>query len=126
MRILTSDTADEVGDEATHPAGETGMRFADRELDVLGVLWDHGPSTALEVQRALSDRLAYTTVLSMLRILEAKGYARHAVEGKVHRFSAVVSRRDAARSMIDHLTLKLVGGSRERFLAYVLDTDDAA
>ena len=47
------------------------VQFTDRELDVMNVLWDRGPSTVAEVQAALSDRLAYTTVLTVLRLLES-------------------------------------------------------
>ena len=47
--------------------------FTDRELDVMGVLWEHGPSTVADVRGRLADRLAYTTVLTILRTLEEKG-----------------------------------------------------
>src|ERR1700739_1955026 len=51
---------------ATAPPNLSCAMFTQRELDVMGVLWEHGPSTAAEVQERLSDRLAYTTVLTVL------------------------------------------------------------
>ena len=51
-------------------------RFTDRELDIMTVLWERGPSTVAEVQKALHDPLAYTTVLTVLRVLEDKEVRR--------------------------------------------------
>ena len=68
------------------------VQFTDRELDVMTVLWERGPSTVAEVQAALADRLAYTTVLTILRLLEEKGHVGHAEEGRAHRFHPLVER----------------------------------
>jgi predicted transcriptional regulator len=43
------------------------ITFTDRELDIMDVLWERGPSTVAEVQEQLVDELAYNTVLTMLR-----------------------------------------------------------
>src|SRR5207245_223598 len=53
------------------------IAFTDRELDVMSVLWDAGSATVAQVRERLSDDLAYTTVLTVLRTLEQKGYVRH-------------------------------------------------
>src|SRR5438309_1515448 len=53
------------------------ISFTDRELDVMSVLWDAGSATVAEVRERLSDDLAYTTVLTVLRTLEQKGYVGH-------------------------------------------------
>jgi predicted transcriptional regulator len=95
--------------------------FTDRELDLMGVLWEHGQSTAAEVQERLSDRLAYTTVLTVLRVLEAKGSVEHTVEGKAHRFIPKVTRDTAARDTIQYLTHKLFRDSPALFLAHLID-----
>jgi len=54
--------------------------LTDREADVMQVLWDHGPSVVADVRRRLSDKLAYATVLTVLRVLESKGYVGHEEE----------------------------------------------
>ena len=58
--------------------------LTDVELRLMNVLWEIGPSTVGEVQKALpkKDRVAYTTVLTMLRILEEKGYLDHKQRGR--------------------------------------------
>lgn len=93
------------------------VSFTGRELDVMAVLWEHGPSTVAEVRRHLADPLAYTTVLTILRTLEAKGYAGHEEEGKAHRYAALVARERAGRSALGQVLDKIFGGSREMLLA---------
>ena len=94
--------------------------LTDREADVMQVLWDHGPSVVNEVKDQLVDELAYTTVLTILRTLEQKGYVKHEEEGRVHRYFAAV-REDAARkSALQHLTGKLFKGSAELLFTHLV------
>ena len=95
----------------------SGISFTQRELDVMAVLWEHGASTVAEVRGRITDRLAYTTVLTVLRTLEAKGYVRHKEEGKAHRYSPLVAREAAGESALSRMLDKLYGGSRELLLA---------
>ena len=85
--------------------------FTERESDIMAVLWEHGPSTVAEVRERLSDALAYNTVLTMLRILEEKGYAGHEEEGRAYRYHALVPREQAAASAVRGLVGRLFGGS---------------
>jgi predicted transcriptional regulator len=90
--------------------------LADRESDLMEVLWDHGPSTVTQVRERLEAKLAYNTVLSILRTLEAKGYVGHEEAGRAHRYVAKIA-RDAARiSALRHLSDKLFKGSIELLL----------
>ena len=102
------------------------MRIAltDREADVMQVLWDHGPSVVTEVRQLLRDELAYTTVLTVLRTLEAKGYVRHEEEGRVHRYCAAVQRQAAQKSALRHLLDKLFQGSSEVLFARLVDAEE--
>src|SRR6266404_1845727 len=90
--------------------------LADREADLMEVLWDEGPSTVSEVQKRLKVKLAYNTVLSILRTLEAKGYVGHEEEGRAHRYVAQVAREAARRSALRQLSDKLFKGSVELLL----------
>ena len=91
--------------------------FTDRETDIMHVLWDHGPSVVTDVQKQLSDKLAYTTVLTVLRTLEAKGYVGHEEEGRQHRYFATVQRQAAQKSALKHLMTKLFKDSSELLFA---------
>jgi len=93
------------------------ISFTDREADVMQVLWDDGPSVVSDVQKRLTDKLAYTTVLTVLRTLEAKGYVGHEEEGRQHRYFAAVQRQAAQKSALNHLLGKLFKDSSELLFA---------
>ena len=96
------------------------IQFTDREIDVMAVLWERGPSTVSEVQAVLKDDLAYTTVLTILRTLEGKGYVGHTPEGRGHRYFAAVKQQAAQQSALRHLTRKLFKGSTELLLTHLV------
>jgi len=99
---------------------DNDIYLTDREADVMQVLWDHGPSVVSEVKDRLADDLAYTTVLTILRTLEQKGYVKHEEVGRVHRYFASV-REDAARkSALQHLTGKMFKGSAELLFTHLV------
>ena len=96
------------------------VHFTDRELDVMQVLWDRGPSVVAEVRAALKDALAYTTVLTILRTLESKGHVGHEEEGRGHRYFAAVKQRAAQDSALRHITRKLFQGSAELLVMHLV------
>jgi predicted transcriptional regulator len=96
------------------------IQFTDRELDVMDVLWERGPSLVADVRAALRDELAYTTVLTILRTLEGKGHVSHEQEGRGHRYFATVKQTVAQRSALRHLTRKLFKGSAELLFTHLV------
>jgi predicted transcriptional regulator len=99
------------------------IHFTDREADVMQVLWDRGPSIVAEVRASLEDKLAYTTVLTILRTLEGKGYVGHEEEGRGHRYFATVKQHVAQRSALRHLTGKLFKGSAELLFTHLVASE---
>jgi predicted transcriptional regulator len=77
------------------------------------VLWERGPSSVSEARAELGKELAHTTVQTMLRILETKGFARHEEEGRQHRFYAAVPESTVRQNAMKHLVAKLFRGSSE-------------
>jgi len=96
------------------------ISLTNREADIMQVLWDHGPCIVAEVRGHLRDELAYTTVLTLLRTLEAKGYVRHTEEGRGHRYAAKVKQQAARKSALKHLTEKLFQGSAEILFTHLV------
>ena len=96
------------------------IAFTERELDVMDVLWERGASTVAEVQGQLSAELAYTTVLTMLRTLEEKGYVSHEEEGRAYRYYPLVARSEAGASAVKRLMGKLFRGSPELLLTHLV------
>src|SRR5215207_3312232 len=94
--------------------------FGERELDVIGVLWDAGSATVAEVREKLPADLAYTTVLTILRNLEAKGFVRHEGEGKAHRYFPLIARKAAGRSAVARLIDKMFGGDPSMLVSHLV------
>jgi BlaI family transcriptional regulator, penicillinase repressor len=87
------------------------IAFTRRELDVMAVLWEQGSGTVAEVRAALSGDFAYTTVLSVLRTLEEKGYVKHTAEGKAHRYVPTAEPDVAGRSALTRIVDTMFAGS---------------
>jgi BlaI family transcriptional regulator, penicillinase repressor len=100
--------------------------LGERELDVMAVLWAHGSGTVGEVQRRLGVKLAYTTVLTILRNLEAKKFLRHEEEGRAHRYFARVQQGTAQKSALTRLIDTLFHGSPEALIARLVDDHDVS
>lgn len=100
------------------------ITFTDRELDVMAVLWELGSGTVAEVQARLPDRLAYTTVLTVLRTLEEKGHVGHEEEGRAYRYFPLVEREAAGESAVRRMVRKLFRGRPELLLTQLVSDRD--
>src|SRR5690349_2839601 len=89
------------------------VAFTDRELDIMAVLWEHGPSTVAEVRTKPADAVRHNTVATMLTILETKGHVAHAEEGRAFRYRPLVGRTEAGRSAFTRLLDTIFAGSAE-------------
>ena len=98
--------------------------LGDRELDIMTILWQQQSGTVTEVQATLGTPLAYTTVLTILRNLEAKGFVRRQEEGRAHRYFPRVKQRVAQRRALRRLIDTLFLGSPEALLAQLVDDHD--
>lgn len=97
------------------------IQFTDRELDIMAVLWQRDGATVAEVRDALADDLAYTTVLTILRTLEEKGYVTHDEDGRAHRYRPLVAKAKAEKSALSKLVRKLFHGSPELLLTQLVN-----
>ena len=97
--------------------------LTDRELDLMNLLWRHGPSTVAEIHQRLTVDLAYTTVLSLMRTLESKGLVRRTKEGRAHRYAPALDRDQATGAAVRSLAGKFFRGSRELLLLHLVSTE---
>jgi BlaI family transcriptional regulator, penicillinase repressor len=94
------------------------------EMQIMDALWKLGAVSVREIQEALppKDRLAYTTVQTMVYRLETKGAVRRVKKiGNAHIFEASVTRATAHRRLIDEL-LVFFGGSSQPVMAHLIDS----
>src|SRR6266571_1267848 len=81
------------------------------EHRIMEVIWARGSATVAEVVEDLNGRDAYTTILTLMRILKAKGFLSWRKEGRAHVFTPRVDRDTAARKAVHQLLAKFFSGS---------------
>jgi BlaI family penicillinase repressor len=94
-----------------------------RESQVMDALWRLGDSTAEQVRGALPQPLHDSTVRTLLRVLESKGYLRHEVRGKSFVYRAVIGRQKAQRHALRDLLGRLFGGSAEDLVFRLIEDE---
>ena len=89
------------------------------------VLWERGRGTVGEIVDALDGepRPAYSTVLTMLRILETKTFVRHKKEGRAFVYEPAVAREDASSGAVKHLLARFFNNSPELLVANLLQDE---
>jgi BlaI family transcriptional regulator, penicillinase repressor len=99
--------------------------LTEAELRIMNVLWDRHSATVHEVLAALPAKpaLAYNSVLTIIRILEKKGYVKHVKDKdtRAHVYLPLVDRKDATRFEVRHLVSRFFGNSNEQLLLNVLE-----
>ena len=97
--------------------------LTEAELRIMNVLWDNGRATVHEVLQALPSKpnLAYNSVLTIIRILETKGYVKHVKDKRAHIYMSKIDREDATRFEVRHLVSRFFGNSHERLLLNILE-----
>jgi predicted transcriptional regulator len=95
------------------------------ELELMDVLWDKGAATVTDIVEALpEERLAYSSVLTMMRILEQKGYVTHEKEGRAFIYRPLVNRREAQQSVIGYLLRRFFDNSPEQLVVNLLEHEN--
>ena len=97
--------------------------LTEAELRIMQVIWQKGPGTVQQILDALIEPplLAYTTVLTTIRILERKGYVQHSKDGRAHVYRPLVERDEASRSEIRHLAGRFFRNSHEDLVLNILE-----
>ena len=97
-------------------------QLTEAELRLMNVVWQKGSATVGEVAEALKGDppLAYSTVLTTLRILESKGYLRHKKEGRAFIYEPTVDRQQASHGAIRHLLSRFFDNSPELLVTNLL------
>jgi len=100
--------------------------LTEAELRIMRVLWARGESLVSDLVAAMPDDtpLAYTSVLTTVRILEQKGYVEHRQEGRAFLYKPCVAEHEASRSEVNHMLHRFFGNSRERLLLTLLGDGD--
>lgn len=106
-------------------ARKQSPHLTDAELRIMDVVWKLRSATVADVVDALGD-LAYSSVLTTMRILEDKGYLRHTKEGRAFVYHPAVEPEQAKRSALQHLLSRFFGNSREQLVLNLLEDEISA
>jgi predicted transcriptional regulator len=102
------------------------ITLTEAELRLMKMLWQRGESAVGDLVAAMPEgsALAYTSVLTTIRILEQKGYVHHRQEGRAFLYSPCVAEHEASRTEVRHILQRFFGNSRERLLLSLLGDDE--
>ena len=101
----------------------TAVAPTERELQALKVLWQLGRASVREICDALGeqgDKLAYTTVLSLLQVMEQKGLVGHTASGKSYSYYAKVDRERTFRTLAGGFLDRVFDGALDEYLVHAL------
>lgn len=97
-----------------------------QELQIMKVVWEKGSATVREVCHIISQRkpTAYTTILTLMGILEEKGALSHIRSGRAYVYRPLLTRQQATHNQIHDLVQRFFEGSAERMIETVLESEN--
>jgi predicted transcriptional regulator len=95
----------------------------DQELEILKVVWERGQATVREVYRDLAAqrKIAYTTVLTMMGILEQKGHLKKTAGERAYIYSPTKPQQQVVRSMVNEFVHRVFNGSARPLLVHLVE-----
>lgn len=105
-------------------ARKKAATLTEAELRLMNIIWERGAATVGEVVASLPEQLAYSTVLTTLRILDQKGYIRHTKRGRAFVYEPVVDRDGARRNAVRHLVENFFNKSPGLLVLNVLQQEE--
>ena len=100
--------------------------LTEAELKLMDIIWHQGQVTVSDVVAALpkDEKLAYSTVLTTLRILEQKGYLRHHKEGRAFVYAPLVDKKGARKNVVRYVMSRFFDNSAELLVLNLLENGD--
>ena len=98
------------------------VKPSDLEMQILSVLWDNGDSTAREVMEAIPDgkKRAYTSILSVMQVMEKKGLLKHKNRGTTHVYSPAADRNKIIQPFMRKILNEVFGGKPSAMMQALL------
>lgn len=97
--------------------------LTEREAEIMDVVWRLGEATADQIRDGLSKPPHDSTIRTLLRVLESKGYVRHEAAGKAYLYRATVDRRKVQRLALGNLLSRFFGGSAEDLVLRLIEDE---
>lgn len=96
--------------------------LTDQELEIMKIIWERGETTVRDVYEALREkrRIAYTTVMTMMKTLEEKGHLEKWQEGRAYVYRSTRAKSQVLRSMVREFVNRVFDGSAEPLLVHLI------
>ena len=97
--------------------------LTDQELEIMKIVWDRDRTTVRDVYEALLERrkIAYTTVMTMMNILEQKGYLRKSQEDRAYLYRPAKPKNQVIKGMVREFVNRVFNGSAEPLLVHLIE-----
>ena len=99
--------------------------LTEQELEIMKIVWDLGSATVRQVYEKLLEQreIAYTTVLTMMQVLERKGRLSKSLEEKAHVYKPAEEKRKVIGGMVQEFLNRVFNGSAEPLLLHLLEDE---
>src|SRR6185437_13276482 len=99
--------------------------LTDQELEIMKVIWDLGSATVRDVYEAILERrkIAYTTVMTMMKILEQKGHLRRKMDDRAYVYQPTRSKQQVVRGMVREFVDRVFNGSAQPLLLHLVEDE---
>ena len=97
--------------------------LTEQELEIMKVVWEFGTATVRDVYETLlaRRRIAYTTVMTMMKIMEGKKYLKRRLDGRAYVYEATRPRKQMIREMVSEFINRVFNGSAAPLLAHLVE-----
>jgi predicted transcriptional regulator len=103
-------------------ARQQSKSFTEKELEIMQIFWEKGEATVRDVQEALAPDRPYTSVLTIVRVLERKGHITHRQEGRGFVYRPVATPDESKSKVLAHVIEDVFGGSSESVVLSLVET----
>ena len=101
------------------------IKLTKAEESILKILWKKEKAFVKEIIEEMSDKKpAYSTVSTIMRILERKGYVSHESFGKSHRYFPVIKQEDYTKGVLSHIMNNYFGGNFKEILSFMSNSNN--
>ena len=102
--------------------------MTEQELEIMKILWDRGEATVREVYEVLLERrkIAYTTVMTMLGVLEGKGHLEKASAEKAYVYRPARPKQEVIGTMVSDFVARVFNGSAKPLLQHLVDNEQVS
>ncbi len=105
------------------------MKLTRAEEELMQIIWDLGPCTVSQIRDVIAEqnnskKPPHSTISTIVRILEEKGYLNHKVYGRTYEYRPIISRKEYSKTSLKKLVNDYFNGSMDTLVSFMVKEDD--